>query len=80
MQVPKFGVATPHEEELSECLANISVWGIDVFRIADFSNNRPLTAVTFRVFQERELMSFFKIPASNLVALLLTLEDHYLKV
>ena len=26
------------------------------------------------------MLSIFKIPATNLVALLLTLEDHYLKV
>ena len=29
--------------------------------------------------QERDLLSIFKIPPSNLLALLLTLEDHYLK-
>ena len=79
-RVPTHGVVTSHEEELGECLDNIAVWGIDVFRIGDLSSNRPLTAVTYRVFQERELLSVFKIPASNLVALLLTLEDHYLKV
>ena len=78
--VPTHGVVTSHEEELGACLNNIAVWGIDVFRIGDLSSSRPLTAVTYRVFQERELLSVFKIPASNLVALLLTLEDHYLKV
>ena len=80
VRVPRHGVVTSHEEELGQCLDNIQVWGIDVFRIGELSSNRPLTAVTYRVFQERELLSVFKIPASNLVALLLTLEDHYLKV
>ena len=79
-KVPEYGVVTAHEKELGGCLDNIRIWGIDVFRIAEFSNNRPLTAVTYRVFQDRDLLSLFKIPASNLVALLLTLEDHYLKV
>ena len=82
-QVPKYGVVTSspeQEEELGQCLDNIRVWGIDVFQITELSNNRPLTAVTFQVFQERDLLSFFKIPATNLVSLLLTLEDHYLKV
>ena len=78
--VPTHGVVTSHEEELGACLNNIAVWGIAVFRIGDLPSSRPLTAVTYRVFQERELLSVFKIPASNLVALLLTLEDHYLKV
>ena len=79
-RVPKYGVVTSHEEELGQCLENIKVWGIDVFQITDLSNSRPLTAVTFQVFQDRDLLSFFKIPATNLVSLLLTLEDHYLKV
>jgi len=78
-KVPKYGVHTAHEEELSHYLDNIDVWGIDVFKISEFSNTRPLTAVTFTVFQERDLLTIFKIPPSNLLALLLTLEDHYLK-
>jgi len=78
-KVPKYGVHTTHEEELSHYLDNIDVWGIDVFKISEFSNLRPLTAVTFTVFQDRDLLTIFKIPPSNLLALLLTLEDHYLK-
>jgi len=78
-KVPKYGVHTNHEEELSHYLDNIDVWGIDVFKISEFSNLRPLTAVTFTVFQDRDLLTIFKIPPSNLLALLLTLEDHYLK-
>ena len=50
-KVPKYGVHTSHEEELSRYLDNIDVWGIDVFKISEFSNLRPLTAVTFTVFQ-----------------------------
>jgi len=78
-KVPKYGVHTTQEEELSQYLDNIDVWGIDVFKISEFSNLRPLTAVTFTVFQDRDLLTIFKIPPSNLLALLLTLEDHYLK-
>ena len=32
-----------------------------------------------QLFQDRDLLTIFKIPPSNLLALLLTLEDHYLK-
>lgn len=42
-KVPKYGVHTTHEEELSHYLDNIDVWGIDVFKISEFSNLRPLT-------------------------------------
>lgn len=34
-----------------QCLAEIDKWGIDIFRIGDLSNNRPLTAVAFQAFQ-----------------------------
>ena len=50
-KVPKYGVHTAQEDELSQYLDNIDVWGIDVFKISEFSNLRPLTAVTFTVFQ-----------------------------
>ena len=51
LQVPKYGVVTAFEEELGQNLDNIKIWGIDVFKISEFSNNKPLTAVTYRVFQ-----------------------------
>ena len=35
---------------------------------------------TKQTFQERDLLKVFKIPNEKLVSLLLTLEDHYLKV
>ena len=51
LQVPKYGVMTAFEDELGQNLDNIKIWGIDVFKISEFSNNKPLTAVTYRVFQ-----------------------------
>ena len=54
VQVPKYGVLTAYEDELGQYLDNIKIWGIDVFKISEFSNNRPLTAVTYRVFQVRD--------------------------
>lgn len=54
VQVPKYGVMTAYEDELGQYLDNIKIWGIDVFKISEFSNNRPLTAVTYRVFQVSE--------------------------
>ena len=49
--MPKYGVVTAFEDELGQNLDNIKIWGIDVFKISEFSNNKPLTAVTYRVFQ-----------------------------
>jgi len=28
---------------------NIDVWGIDIFRISELTNKRPLTAVTYTI-------------------------------
>jgi len=35
-------------------LGEIDRWGIDIFRIGDHSNNRPLTAVAYAAFQVKE--------------------------
>ncbi|XP_060841018.1 cAMP-specific 3',5'-cyclic phosphodiesterase isoform X1 [Rhopalosiphum padi] len=78
-RLPKFGVDTPKEEELGHTLAEIDKWGIDIFRIADLTNNRPLTAIAYTVFQNRELLKTFMIPAKTFVAFMMTLEDHYAK-
>ncbi|XP_064624775.1 3',5'-cyclic-AMP phosphodiesterase 4C-like isoform X4 [Lineus longissimus] len=75
--VPKYGVETPHEAELGVLLGDLDKWGVDIFRIAELSNNRPLTAVCYTIFQERDLMKQFKIPANTLVAYMMHLEDHY---
>ncbi|XP_065353303.1 3',5'-cyclic-AMP phosphodiesterase isoform X5 [Cloeon dipterum] len=78
-KLPTHGVETPHEEELGQMLADIDKWGIDIFRIGDLSCNRPLTAVTYTIFQDRDLLKTFMIPSKTLVNLMMTLEDHYLK-
>ena len=49
-----------------------------MFKISELSNSRPLTAVAYTVFQERDLINQFKIPHTSLLSLLLTLEEHYL--
>ncbi|KAF4518051.1 hypothetical protein B566_EDAN009001 [Ephemera danica] len=78
-KLPKFGVDTPHEEELGTMLADVDKWGIDMFRIGELSLSRPLTAITYTVFQERDLMKTFMIPSKTLVTFMMTLEEHYLK-
>ncbi|KAL8607195.1 hypothetical protein ACOMHN_009589 [Nucella lapillus] len=75
--VPKYGVETPHQEELGTSLSDMDRWGIDLFQLAQFSNSRPLTSLCYTILQERELVKTFKIPASTLVTYLMHLEDHY---
>ncbi|XP_063226590.1 3',5'-cyclic-AMP phosphodiesterase-like isoform X2 [Bacillus rossius redtenbacheri] len=78
-KVPKHGVETPHEEELGKMLGEIDRWGIDIFRIGELSNHRPLTAVAYSAFQSRELLKTFMIPPKTFVTFMMTLEDHYVK-
>lgn len=79
-KLPKYGVETPYEDELGRVLQDIDRWGIDIFEIAEASNHRPLTAITYTIFRERDLLKTFKIPSKSFLNFLLTLEDHYLKV
>ncbi|XP_067124174.1 3',5'-cyclic-AMP phosphodiesterase 4C-like isoform X1 [Centruroides vittatus] len=78
--LPKYGVETCYEEELGRYLKDLDRWGIDIFKISEYSNGHPLTAMTYAIFRERDLLKTFKIPSKTLITFLLTLEDHYLKV
>ncbi|XP_051025523.1 cAMP-specific 3',5'-cyclic phosphodiesterase 4C [Acomys russatus] len=75
--VPRFGVQTDQEGQLAKELEDTNKWGLDVFKVAELSGNRPLTAVIFSVLQERDLLRTFQIPADTLLTYLLTLEAHY---
>ncbi|XP_066584434.1 3',5'-cyclic-AMP phosphodiesterase isoform X2 [Prorops nasuta] len=78
-RVPQHGVETPHEEELGKLLSDIDKWGIDIFRIGELSNNRPLTCVAYTAFQSRDLLKSLAIPPKTFVTFMMTLEDHYVK-
>ncbi|CAK9817740.1 cAMP-specific 3',5'-cyclic phosphodiesterase [Anthophora plagiata] len=78
-RVPLHGVETPHEEELGKLLSDIDKWGIDIFRIGELSNNRPLTCVAYTAFQTRDLLKSLAIPPKTFVTFMMTLEDHYVK-
>jgi len=32
-------------------MENIDKWGVDIFRIADLTTNRPLTVITYTILQ-----------------------------
>lgn len=50
-KLPTYGVETLHESALATHLADIDVWGIDIFKISELSCHRPLTCIAFTVFQ-----------------------------
>ncbi|KAM3619022.1 uncharacterized protein V6R79_001790 [Siganus canaliculatus] len=75
--IPRFGVNTPQETLLAKEIEDINRWGLDIFKIAEFSGNRPLTVLMYSIFQERDLLKTFKIPNDTFITFMMTLEDHY---
>ncbi|XP_010006889.1 PREDICTED: cAMP-specific 3',5'-cyclic phosphodiesterase 4D-like, partial [Chaetura pelagica] len=58
-------------------LEDTNKWGLNVFKVAEYSGNRPLTVIMYSIFQERDLMKTFRIPVDTFITYMLTLEDHY---
>ncbi|XP_041085060.1 cAMP-specific 3',5'-cyclic phosphodiesterase 4D-like [Polyodon spathula] len=75
--IPRFGVKTDKEGPLTKELEEINRWGLNVFKIAEYSGNRPLTVIMYTIFQERDLLKSFKIPVDTFITFMMTLEDHY---
>ncbi|XP_074506974.1 3',5'-cyclic-AMP phosphodiesterase 4C isoform X2 [Sebastes fasciatus] len=75
--IPRFGVNASQEGLLAKELEDINRWGIDVFKVSQYSGNRPLTVTMYTIFQERDLLKSFKIPADTFITFVMTLEDHY---
>ncbi|XP_072261239.1 3',5'-cyclic-AMP phosphodiesterase 4C isoform X3 [Pyxicephalus adspersus] len=75
--IPRFGVKTDQEELLAKEIEEANKWGLDIFKIAEYSGNRPLTVVMYTIFQERDLLKTFRIPADTFITYMMTLEDHY---
>ncbi|KAK7070350.1 hypothetical protein SK128_004347 [Halocaridina rubra] len=78
-KLPKYGIDTLQEEELGKILEDVDKWGIDIYRISELSNRKPLTTITYTIFMERDLLKTFKIPPKIFINFMMTLEDHYLK-
>uniref|UniRef100_A0A452GVJ0 Phosphodiesterase n=1 Tax=Gopherus agassizii TaxID=38772 RepID=A0A452GVJ0_9SAUR len=75
--IPRFGVKTDQEELLSQELENLNKWGLNIFLVSEYSNSRSLSCIMYTIFQERDLLKTFKIPAETLLTYVLTLEEHY---
>ncbi|XP_072346876.1 3',5'-cyclic-AMP phosphodiesterase 4B-like isoform X1 [Scyliorhinus torazame] len=75
--MPRFGVKTHQEEALTKELDDLNIWGLNIFRVSEFSNNRPLSCIMYAIFQERELIKTFRIPIDTFLTYIMTLEDHY---
>ncbi|KAH7638472.1 calcium/calmodulin-dependent 3',5'-cyclic nucleotide phosphodiesterase 1C-like protein [Dermatophagoides farinae] len=76
-KTPRFGIEAANEEELSRIFSDMDKWGIDLFKVSEYSNHHPLTTVMYTIFRSRDLMKTFQIPSQTFIRLMLTLEDHY---
>ncbi|KAL4635025.1 cAMP-specific 3',5'-cyclic phosphodiesterase 4B isoform X1 [Arapaima gigas] len=74
--VYRFGVKTDKEDFLSKELEDLNKWGLNIFTVSEYSQNRPLTCIMYAIFQAN-LLKTFKIPADTFVTYMMTLEDHY---
>ncbi|XP_059494419.1 cAMP-specific 3',5'-cyclic phosphodiesterase 4C-like isoform X2 [Stegostoma tigrinum] len=77
VDVPRLGVNSDQEPELEQELSNINSWGLDIFKLGEYSNHRPLTVAMYAIFKERNLLKIFRIPPSIFITYMITLEDHY---
>ncbi|XP_061775779.1 cAMP-specific 3',5'-cyclic phosphodiesterase 4D isoform X6 [Nerophis ophidion] len=75
--IPRFGVTATQEGLLAKELDDVNRWGIDIFKVSEYSGNRPLTVTMYTIFQERDLLKSFKIPTDTFITFMMTLEDHY---
>ncbi|TRY58953.1 hypothetical protein DNTS_033924, partial [Danionella cerebrum] len=75
--IPRFGVNTDREDLLAKELEDFDKWGVDMFKISEYSGNRPLTVAMYSTFQERDLLKSFKIPVDTFINYMTALEENY---
>eukprot|EP00057_Strongylocentrotus_purpuratus_P022796 XP_011677270.1 PREDICTED: cAMP-specific 3',5'-cyclic phosphodiesterase 4C isoform X4 [Strongylocentrotus purpuratus] len=77
--IKKFGVPVKKEkeEELEKELRLLDTWSISIFKIDEITNHKPLTAIIYRLFEDRGILKTFQIPEKTFLIYMMTLEDHY---
>jgi cAMP-specific phosphodiesterase 4 len=75
--LPPYGVEITDKATVDELMSNLDRWGMDVFRLNDATNYRPLTVLTYTILQERGLINEFKLSPNILITYLVHVEDHY---
>ncbi|XP_052405184.1 cAMP-specific 3',5'-cyclic phosphodiesterase 4D isoform X3 [Carassius gibelio] len=75
--IPRFGISTDQEDLLAKELEDFDKWGVDIFKISEYSGKRPLTVAMYTIFQERDLLKSFKIPVDTFITYMMALEENY---
>lgn len=53
VELPKFGIETENEKELSELMEQVDVWGLNIFEVHRISQEHSLTVVMYKIFEVR---------------------------
>jgi len=76
----KFNVLSSSEMadgELTSLLQNQDNWGMDIFRLGELTNERPLTVLAYTIFQSRDLLSLLGIQEHVFIRFFTSLEGSY---
>ena len=76
----KFDVLTSAQVmdgELTALLKTQDNWGMDIFRLSDLTNERPLSVLAYTIFKSRDLMSLLGIREHVFVKFFNSLEGSY---
>jgi len=76
----KFNVLTSAQVmdgELTSLLKTQDNWGMDIFRLSDLTNERPLSVLAYTIFKSRDLMSLLGIREHVFVKFFNSLEGSY---
>ena len=65
--------------ELNSLLQTINQWGMNVFRLSDLTNNRPLTVLGYNIFKSRGLLQLLDIKENVFIKYFTALEGSYKK-
>ena len=78
-KLQSLSILTPNTmtEELDNLLQARNNWGIDVFRLSELTNERPLTVLAYTIFQSRDILGLFRIDENTFVKFFTCLEGRY---
>ena len=66
-------------DELNSLLQTRNQWGMNVFRLSDLTNNRPLTVLGYHIFKSRGLLQLLDIKENVFINYFTALEGSYKK-
>jgi cAMP-specific phosphodiesterase 4 len=75
----KYNILSPQmlDEEVTSLLESKDSWGMNIFRLSELTNERPLMVLAFTIFKSRDLLSLLKIKEHVFINFFTALEGSY---